>query len=187
MALAPGTRLGAYEILSALGAGGMGEVYRARDTRLEREVAIKTLAAVIGDDPESRQRFQREARSIAALNHPHICTLHDVGQHQGIDYLVLEYLEGETVAARLAARGALTIHEALAITTGFIRAAVGAGRQEASTIVRHTVPSTASQLTGSPGAPYCSELSARARAAPDNEPIRPKLITNTRDGRTDGS
>jgi serine/threonine protein kinase len=101
MALTAGTRVGPYEILSALGAGGMGEVYRARDTRLDRTVAIKVLPAHVASDSDLRQRFEREARAVAALNHPHICTLHDVGSQEGIDYLVMEYLEGQTLAHRL--------------------------------------------------------------------------------------
>ena len=128
MTLVPGTRLGAYEILSAIGAGGMGEVYRARDTRLDRSVAIKILLADVSVAPESRDRFHREARSVAALNHPHICTLYDVGQHQGVDYLVMEYLEGETLAARLAARGALPIVDALVIATQIVEALEAAHR-----------------------------------------------------------
>jgi Tol biopolymer transport system component/predicted Ser/Thr protein kinase len=101
MAILPGTRLGPYEILSSIGAGGMGEVYRARDTRLDRIVAIKVLPAHLADRSELRERFEREARTIASLNHPHICTLHDIGQQDGTDYLVMEYLEGETLAQRL--------------------------------------------------------------------------------------
>jgi len=97
----PGMKLGPYEIQSLLGAGGMGEVYRARDTRLDRTVALKVLPALLSSDPARKQRFEREARAIAALQHPNICTLHDVGQQQGIDYLVMEYLEGETLAERL--------------------------------------------------------------------------------------
>src|SRR5216683_2736153 len=96
-----GTRLGPYEIISALGAGGMGEVYRARDTRLERTVAIKVLPEQFSSDPELKQRFEREARTISSLNHPHICTLYDVGHQDGIDYLVMEYIEGESLAQRL--------------------------------------------------------------------------------------
>jgi eukaryotic-like serine/threonine-protein kinase len=120
MALANGTRLGTFEILDLIGAGGMGEVYRARDTRLERVVAIKVLPSHWADDPEMRQRFEREAQTIASLNHPHICTLHDVGRHQfadsgaAIDFLVMEYLEGETLAQRLD-RGALGLDEALRV------------------------------------------------------------------------
>src|SRR5262245_27716259 len=102
MTLASGTRLGPYEILYAIGAGGMGEVYKARDTRLDRTVAIKVLPSHLSSSPEMRQRFEREARAVSALSHPHICTLFDVGHQDGIDYLVLEYLEGETLADRLA-------------------------------------------------------------------------------------
>src|SRR5882762_7828556 len=111
MTLASGTRLGPYEISSPLGAGGMGEVYRARDTRLERIVAIKILPAHAATE-ERRQRFEREARAISALTHPHICILHDVGRHDGIDFLVMEYLEGETLADRLK-KGALPLEQAL--------------------------------------------------------------------------
>src|SRR5215467_4562410 len=102
MALTAGTRLGPYEVVSAIGAGGMGEVYKARDTRLDRIVAVKVLAEAVASDPEFRERFEREARSISALNHPNICTLYDVGNQRGTDFLVMEYLEGETLAARLA-------------------------------------------------------------------------------------
>ena len=102
------TRLGPYEILSAIGAGGMGEVYKARDTRLDRIVAIKVLPAHLADRAESRERFEREAKTIASLNHPHICTLYDTGHQGGIDFLVMEYLEGETLAQRLA-KGALPL------------------------------------------------------------------------------
>src|SRR6266576_848161 len=101
MPLAPGTHLGPYEILDAIGAGGMGEVYRARDTRLERTVAIKVLPQHLAHTSEARQRFEREARAVSALNHPHICVLHDVGSQDGTEYLVMEYLEGETLSARL--------------------------------------------------------------------------------------
>jgi Tol biopolymer transport system component len=101
MTILPGRRLGPYEILSAIGAGGMGEVYRARDARLNRIVAIKVLPTHLADRSELRERFEREARTIASLNHPHICTLFDIGQQDGTDYLVMEYLEGETLAQRL--------------------------------------------------------------------------------------
>jgi eukaryotic-like serine/threonine-protein kinase len=112
MALAPGARLGPYEIVSPAGAGGMGEVYRARDTRLDRTVALKVLPSDLTNDPAARQRFEREARAVAALSHPHICTLHDIGQQDGTDFLVMEYLDGETLAARLA-RGKLPLDQAL--------------------------------------------------------------------------
>jgi len=92
MAILPGRRLGPYEILSAIGAGGMGEVYRARDTRLERTVAIKVLPAHLSSDPDRRERLDREARAISSLNHPHICTLYDVGHQDGASYLVMEFL-----------------------------------------------------------------------------------------------
>ena len=112
--LASGTRLGSYEVVSAIGAGGMGEVYRARDTRLERIVAIKVMSSALASAPELRDRFAREARAIAALNHPHICTLHDVGRHEDLDYLVMEHLEGETLEQRLA-KGRLSVDQAVAI------------------------------------------------------------------------
>jgi serine/threonine-protein kinase len=112
MALQPKQRLGPYEILAAVGAGGMGEVYRAKDTRLDRTVAIKVLPSHLADKPELRERFEREARTIASLNHPHICTLHDIGHQDGVDYLVLEYLEGETLAERLK-KGPLPIEQVL--------------------------------------------------------------------------
>jgi serine/threonine-protein kinase len=102
MAILAGERLGTYEILKPIGAGGMGEVYQARDTRLGRTVAIKVLPSHMASRPELRERFEREARTIAGLNHPHICTLYDVGHQNGTDYLVLEHLEGETLAERLA-------------------------------------------------------------------------------------
>src|SRR5215813_9788694 len=101
MALAPGARLGPYEIISSLGAGGMGEVYKARDARLNRSVAIKVLPSELAADPDRRARFEREAHAIAALSHPHICTIHDIGRENGTDYLVMEQLEGETLADRL--------------------------------------------------------------------------------------
>ena len=112
MALASGTRLGPYEILSPLGAGGMGEVYRAKDTRLDRTVAVKILPSHLSDDPEAKQRFEREARTISSLNHPHICVLHDVGSQDGTSYLVMEYLQGESLEARLQ-KGLVPLKQAL--------------------------------------------------------------------------
>ena len=114
MSLVAGTKLGPYEIQSAAGAGGMGEVYRARDTRLERTVAIKVLPSHLSSNNDLKQRFEREARAISSLSHPHICTLHDVGSQDGIDFLVMEYLEGETLAGRLA-KGPLAIEQVLKI------------------------------------------------------------------------
>src|SRR3984957_1021273 len=101
MALSSGNKLGPYEIHSPLGAGGMGEVYRACDTRLDRTVAIKILPDHLSDNTEAKQRFEREARAISSLNHPNICTLYDVGHQDGVDYLVMEFLEGETLAERI--------------------------------------------------------------------------------------
>ena len=112
MAIVSGTKLGPYEIQSPLGAGGMGEVYRARDTRLDRDVAIKVLSGHFVSSPSLKERFEREARTISQLSHPNICLLHDVGSQDGIDYLVMECLEGETLAERLL-RGPLPLEEVL--------------------------------------------------------------------------
>jgi len=114
MSLALGTKLGPYEIQAPLGAGGMGEVYRARDTRLERTVAIKVVPEHLSSNPDAKQRFEREARAISSLNHPHICALYDVGTQDGVDFLVMEYLEGQTLADRLQ-KGALPIEQVLKI------------------------------------------------------------------------
>jgi serine/threonine protein kinase len=111
MALTSGTKLGPYEIQSPLGAGGMGEVYRAKDTRLDRTVAIKVLASHLSSSPELKQRMEREARTISSLNHPNICTLHDIGSQDGTTYLVMEYVEGETLAERLR-KGPLSLKQA---------------------------------------------------------------------------
>jgi len=112
MPLAPGTKLGPYEILSPLGAGGMGEVYRANDTRLGRTVAVKILPESLAKNPEARQRFEREARSISSLNHPNICALYDVGMQDGTSYLVMEFIQGETLESRLQ-KGPLPVKQAL--------------------------------------------------------------------------
>ncbi len=112
MTLTAGTRLGPYEIVAPLGAGGMGEVYRAKDTRLGREVAVKVLPQHLSASPEVRARFEREAKTISSLNHPHICTLHDIGREGDVDYLVMELVDGETLAQRLA-KGPLPITEVL--------------------------------------------------------------------------
>jgi serine/threonine protein kinase len=112
MPLSAGTRLGPYEILAPLGAGGMGEVYRARDTRLDRTVAIKVLPPHLSASEQSRQRFEREAKTISQLSHPHICAVYDVGREGETEYLVMEYLEGRTLAERLA-RGALPLDQVL--------------------------------------------------------------------------
>ena len=114
MALANGKKLGPYEVLAPLGAGGMGEVYRARDTRLGREVAIKVLPSHLSSNPDLKTRFEREAKAISGLNHPHICTLHDVGHQDGVDFLVMELLEGESLDKRLE-RGPLPLKQALEV------------------------------------------------------------------------
>jgi eukaryotic-like serine/threonine-protein kinase len=112
MALSPGTKLGPYEVVAPIGAGGMGEVYRAKDTRLDRTVAIKILPTHFSADPVRKQRFEREAKTISSLNHPHICVLYDVGQQDGTDYLVMECVEGETLAKRLE-KGPLPLEQVL--------------------------------------------------------------------------
>jgi len=112
MSLAAGTRLGPYEVIAPIGAGGMGEVYRARDSRLGRDVAVKVLPSHLSEDPDSKARFEREARAIAALSHPHICAIYDVGSQEGVEYLVMELLEGQTLADRLE-KGPLPIDQAL--------------------------------------------------------------------------
>src|SRR5712692_9168998 len=112
MPITSGTRLGPYEIVSLVGAGGMGEVYKAKDTRLDRTVAIKILPPTLAADPQFRERFDREARTISQLDHPHICALHDVGEQDGRAFLVMQYLEGETLADRLA-KGAFPLDHAL--------------------------------------------------------------------------
>ena len=128
MPLDAGTPLGPYEILSPIGAGGMGEVYKARDTRLDRTVAIKVLPEHVAADPDLKQRFEREARTVAALNHPHICTLFDIGREGETDFLVMEYLDGETLAQRLE-KGALPLEQALQIAIQIADALDKAHRQ----------------------------------------------------------
>ena len=128
MALTSGMKLGPYEIQSPLGAGGMGEVYRARDTRLDRTVAIKVLASHLSSSPELKQRMEREARAISSLNHPNICHLYDIGSQDGNDYLVMEFLEGETLAERLR-KGSLPLNEILKIGIAVAEALSVAHRQ----------------------------------------------------------
>jgi serine/threonine protein kinase/Tol biopolymer transport system component len=128
MPLASGTKLGPYEIQSPLGAGGMGEVYRGTDTRLDRAVAIKVLASHLSSSPELRQRMEREGRAISSLNHPHICHLYDVGSQDGTDYLVMEFLQGETLAERLR-KGALPLNEIYKIAIAIAEALAVAHRQ----------------------------------------------------------
>jgi Tol biopolymer transport system component len=126
--LVPGTRLGPYEIQTLVGSGGMGEVYKARDTRLDRTVAVKVLKASLAHDGDFRERFEREARAISQLNHPNICTLHDVGQDGAVNYLVMEYVEGETLAARLA-REEIPLDQALVYGSQIAEAIDRAHRQ----------------------------------------------------------
>jgi eukaryotic-like serine/threonine-protein kinase len=125
--IASGTRLGPYAISTSIGAGGMGEVYRATDTRLDRTVAIKVLPEHVATDPELKHRFEREAKTLAALSHPHICPIHDVGSQNGIDFLVMEYLEGETLEQRLK-KGALPLDQALQIGIQIANALAAAHR-----------------------------------------------------------
>src|ERR1700752_4394525 len=112
MTLSAGTRLGPYGVVAPIGAGGMGEVYKARDTRLDRDVAVKVLSAHLGTNEELRQRFEREAKTISKFSHPHICALYNIGREGETDYLVMELLEGESLADRLG-RGALPNDQAL--------------------------------------------------------------------------
>ena len=128
MALTAGMRLGPYEILNAIGAGGMGEVYKARDTRLDRIVAIKVLPPEFVNDPAAKQRFDREAQTIASLKHPHICVLYDIGSQDGIDFLVMEYLEGETLTDRLT-KSPLPLDEAIGVAIAIADALDKAHRQ----------------------------------------------------------
>ncbi len=128
MTLQAGSRLGPYEVLSALGAGGMGEVYRGRDTRLDRTVAIKVLPSSVAEDAERRDRFEREARAVSALNHPNICTLYDVGHQDGVDYLVMELVEGESLETRLT-KGPLPLDQVLRLGTEIADALGKAHRQ----------------------------------------------------------
>ncbi len=129
MPIVSGTKLGPYEVQSPLGAGGMGEVYRARDTRLGRDVAIKVLPEHLAADPELKQRLEREAKAISSLSHPNICTLHDIGSQDGVSFLVMEYLEGQTLAERLA-KGSLPLDQVLKIGTEVAEALEKAHQQE---------------------------------------------------------
>jgi serine/threonine protein kinase len=128
MPLSARTRLGPYEILALIGAGGMGEVYQARDIRLDRTVAIKTLHEHLSQNAQFRERFEREARAVSSLSHPNICMLHDVGREGRIDFLVMEYLEGETLAERLR-KGPLSLDQALQYSIQIAHALSHAHRQ----------------------------------------------------------
>ena len=128
MALGPGARRGPYEITGKLGAGGMGEVYRARDTKLDRDVALKILPEAFASDPERLARFEREAKTLAALNHPHIAHIHGLEESDGVRALVLEFVDGPTLADRIA-RGSIPIHEALIIARQIAEALEAAHEQ----------------------------------------------------------
>src|SRR5499427_4985986 len=132
MTLAAGTRLGPYEILAPIGAGGMGEVYSARDTRLGREVAIKVLPSELSSDPERLKRFEREARSASSLNHPNIVTIHDIGSDNGVSYIAMELVKGQPLRALLAAKGALPVRQLLQTA---VQVAEGLAAAHASGIV----------------------------------------------------
>lgn len=173
MMLTAGTMLGPYEILSAIGAGGMGEVYKARDTRLHRTVAIKILPSRFSDDPAMKARFEREAQTIAALNHPHICVLYDVGHHGRADYLVMEYLEGQTLAQRLE-KGALPLDEVLKIAIEIADALEKAHRQ--GLIHRDLKPSNVMLTKG--GAKLLDFGLAKVKQEARPGPTLPVLPTN---------
>src|SRR3984893_16176441 len=128
MALTAGTKLGPYEIVSPLGAGGMGEVYRARDTSLERDVAVKVVPANLSSNPNLRQRLEREAKAVSKLSHPHICTLYDIGHQDGVDFLVMELVEGETLEHRLT-RGPLLTEQMLRLAAQIADALAKAHKQ----------------------------------------------------------
>ncbi len=164
--ISPGTRLGPYEVQSLLGEGGMGQVYRARDSRLNRTVAIKVLSSPAAASPELRERFEREARAVGSLNHPHICTLHDLGQQDGVDYLVMEYLEGETLAARLR-RGALPLEQVLRYA---VEIADGLSQAHRSGVVHRDLKPANVMLTRSAGVKILDFGLAKLRAkGPETE------------------
>jgi eukaryotic-like serine/threonine-protein kinase len=174
--LTPGTRLGPYEIAASLGAGGMGEVYRARDTRLDRPVAIKVLPEALGLDAEFRARFEREARAISQLHHPNICALYDVGRHEATDYLVLEYLEGETLASRLERTGALDRETALTLAVQIASALDAAHR--AGIVHRDLKPGNVMLTRASAGsAPLTAKLLDFGLAKPASPPTAASPLT----------
>jgi predicted ATPase len=191
MVLAPGSRLGPYEILSPLGAGGMGVVWRARDTRLEREVAVKVLPGDFLGDADRLMRFRREARAASALNHPHICTVHDVGEHEGAPYLVMELLEGETLLGRLC-RGPLPPDEAIEVALDVASALAAAG--ERGIVHRDLKPANVfltkaggakvldfglARMTGAHDAPAGSGPESPTAAAWPGEPTSPSTVMGT--------
>src|SRR5215203_2096432 len=177
MSFEAGTRLGPYEIIAPLGAGGMGEVYRARDTRLDRTVAVKVLPGALAADSESRQRFEHEARAIAALNDPHICTIHDVGRHGELDYLVLEFLEGETLESRLQRPPELLVGDALDIA---IQIGTAVDRAHRAGIVHRDLKPGNVMLVRRAGAPHVKLLDfGVASRMPVAEPAGDPSLTVT--------
>ena len=167
MALPQGTRLGPYEILGPIGAGGMGEVYKATDIRLSRTVAIKVLPSHFAGDPEMKQRFEREAQTIAGLNHPNICILHDIGEQDGTHFLVMEYVEGETLADRIS-RGPLPLGEALQIAGEVVDALDKAHRQG---IVHRDLKPANIMLAKAKRAGAAT--ATKIITAPDDSPVKP--------------
>ena len=176
MALEPGDTLGPYVVIAPVGAGAMGEVYKARDTRLGRTVALKVIANGLGNQSELRRSFAAEARAIAALNHPHICTLYDTGQHEGTEFLVLEYLEGESLAQRLR-RGPLPVKELLRTATEIAEALAYAHRRD---IIHrdlkpanvHSWPAPAGQSCSILASPRCARRHRAAIRRPGLPPHR---------------
>ena len=181
MGIQIGARLGAHELLGLLGSGGMGEVYKARDTRLNRIVAIKVLSPATLNQPDARARFQREALAIAALNHPHICTIHDIGHEAGVDFIVMEYVDGETLSARLG-RGPLPVGTAIAFARD-VAAAVAAAHRK-GVIHRDLKPSNI-MLTEKSGAKLLDF--GLAKLHPSGAAIGHDLSTQTDDISRDGA
>jgi eukaryotic-like serine/threonine-protein kinase len=175
MALPNGTRLGPYEVVAPAGAGGMGEVYRARDTRLDRTVAIKILPAYLSERPDSKQRFEREARAISSLQHPNICTLFDIGSQDGTDYIVMEYLEGETLADRLA-KGPLAPDQVLKYGAEI---AEGLEKAHRSGVVHRDLKPGNVMLTKSGAKLMDFGLAKTAMAAPPASGLTATLVTPT--------
>jgi len=175
MSLNAGTRLGPYEILAPIGAGGMGEVYKAKDTRLDRTVAVKVLPEAFADSPELRERFDREAKAITQLNHPNICTLFDVGEQDGTDYLVMEYIDGETLAERLK-KGRLMLDQALEFS---IQIADGLDKAHRAGIVHRDLKPANVMLTKSGVKLLDFGLAKVVEVQPVSE--RPDAVTQQRD------